>query len=139
MPLPTTDRWLDEAEALLGMGLPARLRQLLKERNGGMIYALGDAWEVHPVWDKRDRRHLTRTFNHLIAETESCRKVDWFPAEALAIAVCNADRLVLMPEDATRYGDTVYCWDFHGEELERIADSVLALVDEPVLRSPVGG
>ncbi|MBX2801822.1 MAG: SMI1/KNR4 family protein [Myxococcales bacterium] len=131
MPLTTTDQWLDEAEASLGRRLPASLRKLLKERNGGELYATDDVWEVHPVWDKRDRRYLTRTFNHLVAETESCREVDWYPADALAIAVCNADRLVLMPEDETRYDDTVYFWDFHGEEVERIANSVLDLVDEP--------
>jgi hypothetical protein len=131
VPLTTTDQWLDEAEVALGRRLPSTLRALLKQRNGGVLYAIGDVWEVHPVWDKRDRRHLTRTANHLVAETKSCREVDWFPADALAIAECNADRLLLMPEDTTRYGDAVYFWDFHGEEIERIADSALDLVDEP--------
>jgi hypothetical protein len=131
MPLTTTDQWLDEAEAALGRSLPASLRTLLKRRNGGVLYAMDDVWEVHPVWDKRDRRHLSRTANHLVAETESCREVDWFPADALAIAVCNADRLVLMPADARRYDDAVYFWDFHGDPIEQIADSVLDLVEEP--------
>ena len=131
MPLATTDQWLDEAEAALGMALPTTLRTLLKQRNGGVLYAVEDVWQVHPVWDKRDRRHLTRTFNHLVSETARCRTLDWFPTDALAIAVCNADRLVLMPEDATGYGDAVYFWDYHGEAVDRVADSVLDLLDEP--------
>ncbi len=131
MPLTTTEEWLDEAEVALGRRLPSTLRALLKERNGGQLYAMDDAREVHPVWDKRDRRHLTRTCNNLVAETKGCRELSSFPAEALAIAESNGDRLVLMPLDATQYGDAVYFWDAHGDEVERLADSVWDLVDEP--------
>ncbi len=36
-----------------------------------------------------------------------------------------------MPLPAPKYGDAVYFWDDHGDEVERLADGVWDLVDEP--------
>jgi len=44
-----------------------------------------DQWEVHPIRDTSDRKRLSRSCNHVLAETKSAQEWRRFPRGALAI------------------------------------------------------
>ena len=74
MPFPVDVSLIQEAERQLGRKLPPDHRVRLHRLNGGNIQAVGDYWNLFPVWDSTDRRRMTRTANHIVRETKAARK-----------------------------------------------------------------
>ena len=86
------------AEAQLGRPLPADHRARLIADNGGEVEALGDYWQLFPVWDPTDRRTQGRTTNHIIRENAALLGWPGLPTRFLAIAAnSTGDLLGLMP------------------------------------------
>ncbi len=117
MPFPTTSERVGLTERELGRKLPTELRDRLMRDNGGEVTAtpiheeaqseFDPYWDLHPVWDDKDRRRAERTSSHIVRETEEARSWPRFPTGAVAIASNGtADRLVLLPES-----DDVFCWN----------------------------
>ena len=114
MAFPTTEEQVDRAEKEIGLALPPQLRERLLAENGGEIAAGDDVWELFPVQDTSDRKHVARTANHVLRETEEARKWPDFPSEAVAIASNGTgDYLILRPSDRAsgQLSDTVFLWN----------------------------
>jgi SMI1/KNR4 family protein SUKH-1 len=112
MSFPTAEEYVRRAEQALGLALPAALRARLLEENGGGIEVGDESWELFPVEDTSDRKHRSRTANHLVGETEQARELPEFPADAVAIAANGSgDYLILQPSANNRLSDDVWLWD----------------------------
>jgi len=99
---------------------------MLRE-NGGELEAEEDDWQQYPIADTSDRKRLSRTANHIINETESCRTWPNFPRGALAIAGNGSgDQLVLLQQGAS-FAPAVYVWSHETGQLEKIADDFAEL------------
>jgi hypothetical protein len=117
MGLPTSESHIAAAERDGHFTLPAQWKLMLLRSNGLTVQANGDDWEAFPVLDGSSRKHLARSANHILRETESFRSFPRFPSEAVAIASNGSgDCLVLFPAQSN-----VYVWDHETGELE-IAD-----------------
>lgn len=119
MAFPTTERFIEEAEAKLGVSLPAWLRARLLAENGGTIEAADDFWELFSVFDKTDRKRIARSSTNIPGETESARDWPGFPPSAVAIAADGSgDLLVLLPaeDNPAALGPTVYLWQHETAE-----------------------
>jgi hypothetical protein len=127
MPFPVETKWIDEAEEKLGIKLPRSYRDTMTPLNGGEIDAMGDAWELYPIWDKSDKKRLARTCNDIVRETEVNRCCDGFPSDAVAIGTNGCgDQLVLLPneQDPSRLDETVFFWSHETREIEPVLEKI---------------
>ena len=119
-------------EVELGRRLPPIYRSLMMARNGGTAWLNGadpDAytWQLHPIKDASDRKRISRSCNHILAETKSAREWHGFPDEALAIAADGSgDLLVLLPHasDGAAYGDWIYIFSHELGEVTPFAQDL---------------
>jgi hypothetical protein len=126
---PVEQKYIDEAQVALGVRFPRNFVARLRRLNGGWVSRNGETWEFHPVWDRSDRRRLSRTSNDIVRETQFARSWPGFPSDGVAIARgAGAERLVLLPSegDPEQLGEQVYEWDPHCE-LVCIAETVMDL------------
>ena len=97
------------------------LRSVLRE-NGGELATDEDDWQQYPIADTSDRKRLSRSANHILKETASCRGWARFPENAVAIAGNGAgDQLVLLRQNGV-FTPEVYAWLHELGELEKVAD-----------------
>jgi hypothetical protein len=125
MPFATEERFIDAAEAKLGVRLPTALRARLLSANGGEVELDDDVWRLHPVFDTSDRKRNTRTANDIVRETASAREWRGFPATAVAIAGNGSgDFLVLLPsvEDPSTLDERIYVWNHETTKVELVAE-----------------
>ena len=116
MPFPVEVSLIHEAERQLGRTLPMDLRVRLHRENGGGIRAVGDVWQLFPVFDPSDRKRITRTANHIVRETRWARECAGFPADAIAIADNGGgDFLIVQPGS-----DDIQFWDHETGETEPV-------------------
>jgi hypothetical protein len=116
MPFPVEVALIHEAERQLGRKLPMDLRVRLHRENGGGIQAAGDVWQLFPVFDRSDRKRITRTANHIVRETRSARERSGFPEDAVAIATNGGgDFLIIQPGS-----DEIEFWDHETGETEPV-------------------
>jgi len=119
MAFPTTERFIEAAEAKLGASFPAWLRARLLAENGGTIEAADDFWELFSVFDTTDRKHIARSSTNIPGETESAKDWPGFPPSAVAIASNGSgDLLVLLPvaDNPAVLGSTVHLWQHDAGE-----------------------
>lgn len=124
MPFSTSEAVIATEEGRLAIRLPASFREYLKRSNGGDVAARGDHWQIFPAFDTSDRKHMSRTANHLARETALARHWTGFPPTAVAFAANGAgDRLVFLPlnEAAQELDSAVFHWDHETGQLVRIA------------------
>lgn len=122
MPFDLAESYVIEVERQLGASLPVSYRTSMLIENGGELETEEDDWQQYPIADTSDRKHLSRTANHILKETEAC--LDWpgFPANALAIAGNGCgDQLVFLKEGNT-FQSTVYRWSHETHDLQKVAD-----------------
>jgi len=120
MAFPVEQKYIERAERELGFSLPQKYVSRLRRENGGEVEVAGETWQLHPIFDDTDRKHISRTANHIIRETEVARKWRGFPAEAISVATNGSgDHLVLLPE-RDRFGNIVYFWDHETSKLEPV-------------------
>lgn len=106
MAFPVDEVAVITGEEHLGRSLPDALRTRLMRDNGGEVRTTDDIWQLHPVFDRSDRKRIARTANHILRETAAAK--DWwgFPEDAVAVAANGAgDLLILLPED-----DRIHRW-----------------------------
>lgn len=114
MPFPVDPKFIDQAEAKLGVKFPDSFRAGMAELNGGEIETDDDLWQLHPFFDTSDQKRLKRTANDIVRETESAKDWTGFPEGAVAISSGQCgDIAILVPEDddSTRLRDTVLHWN----------------------------
>jgi hypothetical protein len=73
VPFDLSDEQLSITETLIGAKLPHEYREAMKIYKGGEASTGEDGWEFYPIKDTSDRKRISRTCNHMISETESCK------------------------------------------------------------------
>ncbi|WP_035612610.1 SMI1/KNR4 family protein [Haloferula sp. BvORR071] len=119
-------------EAELGLRLPPVYRSMMMACNGGTAWLKesndeDDTWQLYPIKDASDRKRLSRSCNHILAETKSAKEWGGFPDDALAIAADGGgDLLVILPDasDASAYGDGIFIFFHELGELKPFADDL---------------
>lgn len=121
MPFNLSEEELAKTEGELGAKFPREYREAMMAENGGEASTDVDDWEFYPIRDTSDRKRLSRTCNHILHETESCRDFGSFPENAIAIAGNGAgDQMVLVKEGAS-FEPAVYLWLHETGELLELA------------------
>ena len=121
MPFNLSEEQLSQTENELGAKLPHEYREAMKLDNGGEASTKEDDWEFYPIKDTSDRKRLSRTCNHIVNETESCKGFGNFPEEAVAIASNGlGDQMVLIKENG-QFQSKVYLWLHESGELQELA------------------
>jgi hypothetical protein len=123
MPFPVERKYVAAAEAELGVRFPSPYAAKLTRCNGGALRAVGDDWDLFPVFDKSSRKRITRTANHIVVETKSAKEWDWFPREGVAIGQNGTgDKLVLLPdpEHPATLMEMIFWWDHETGECHEV-------------------
>ena len=123
MPFNLSEEELAQTEKELGAKLPHEYREAMKLDNGGEASTEEDDWEFYPIKDTSDRKRLSRTCNHIISETKSCKGFGNFPDEAVAIANNGlGDQMVFLKESG-QFLSNVFLWLHETGELQELAAS----------------
>ena len=110
MPFNLSEEQISQTEADLGAKLPHEYREAMKLDNGGEASTEEDDWEFYPIKDTFDRKRFSRTCNHIINETESCKGFGSFPDEAVAIASNGMGYQMTFVRKSGQFLNTVYLW-----------------------------
>jgi SMI1 / KNR4 family (SUKH-1) len=114
MPFPVDPKFIDQAEAKLGVKFPDAYRAGMTKLNGGEISTQEELWQLHPFFDTSDKKRLKRTANDIVRETVAAKNWTGFPEGAVVIASSQGgDLAVLFPGECDRKAlkDVVYCWN----------------------------
>lgn len=123
MPFDLAEQFVIAAETALGATLPTEYKVAMKLSNGGEVEIDGDDWNLYPIADTSDRKRLSRTANHILAESKVCQGWRGFPENALAIASNGAGDQLLFLKNGAAFGPTVYVWSHETGDLIALADS----------------
>jgi hypothetical protein len=127
MPFDLNESFVLAAEQELGARLPESYRAAMLRANGGELEVQEDSWLQYPIADTSDRKRLSRSANHIIKETEVCRRWPRFPGNAVAIAGNGAgDHLVFVKQGAS-FEPAVYLWSHEAGSLEKVVNDFAEL------------
>jgi len=126
MGFPVDIKFVQAAQAKLGVKFPASFVNEMLKHNGGVATTQNDEFHLHPFFDTSDKKRLKRTCNDIVRETKSARN-GWhgFPPDAVVIGMNSAgDLLILLPmaDLADTLQHSVYWWDHETGETELVAD-----------------
>lgn len=121
MPLNLSEEQLAQTEKELGAKLPHEYREAMKLDNGGEASTEEDDWEFYPIKDTSDRKRISRTCNHIINETESCRGFGNFPDNAVAIASNGLGDQMVFIKEYGQFLSNVFLWLHETGELQELA------------------
>ena len=123
MPFPIEERFIEAAEAKLGLRLPQAYRRKLMRENGGELSLPPDHWQLFPVLDTSNKKRLKRTCNDIVLETKNSQEWAGFPPQGVAIgANGGGDNLLFMPsaDDPSTLASDLFWWDHETGQLHRI-------------------
>lgn len=123
MPFPVDEKYIVQTEQKLGVRFPESFRAKMQAENGGEVETSPDAWRLYPFFDTSDKKRLKRTSNDIVRETQSARKWESFPPDAVAIgANGGGDQLVfLRSSQSGNLGPAVYWWDHETGTVHELA------------------
>jgi len=133
MPFPVDIKYIIETEKELGVEFPEEFKKKMTVENGGEIQTEEDEWQLFPFFDKSDSKRISRTCNHIIAETKEAKEWDTFPENAIAIAKNGlGDNLILLPSEInpTILKEEIYLWLHETGEIMEIARTIKELIEE---------
>ncbi|MFC3151919.1 SMI1/KNR4 family protein [Litoribrevibacter euphylliae] len=123
MPFSLSEEQLVLTENELGCTLPNEYREAMKLDNGGEVQTEEHDWELYPIKDTSDRKRISRTCNHIIKETESCKGFGNFLENALSIAGNGLGDQMVFIKESGEYQSTLYLWLHETGELQVLAAS----------------
>ena len=118
-----SEEQLAQTEKQLGAKLPHDYREVMKLDNGGEASTEEDDWEFYSIQDTSDRKRSSRTCNHIINETESCRGFGTFPEEAVAIANNGLGDQMVFIKESGQFLNSVFLWLHETGELQKLAET----------------
>ena len=121
MPFNLSEEQLAQTEKELGARLPHEYREAMKLDNGGEASTEEGDWEFYPIKDTSDRKRISRTCNHIINETESCRGFGNFPDNAVAIASNGLGDQMVFIKESGQFLNNVFLWLHETGKLQELA------------------
>jgi len=123
MPFPIDEKYIIETESELNVKFPPQFKARMLEENGGVIDSGDFLFQLHPFFDKSDKKRISRTGNHIGLETKKARGWKAFPENGIVIGDGGSgDLLFLLHNGNGILSEEIYLWD-HGE-IEKIAQTI---------------
>lgn len=129
MPFDLSEEQLRATESEIGAAFPDSYRRLMMQSNGGAVSAKSDHWNLIPLRDTSDRKRVSRTANHVIAETKSFSGFPSWHENAFAIAENGTGDALIMFRDGDRFEPQVFYWSHEDGALELVAEDFSALAN----------
>lgn len=133
MAFPIDIKYIIESETELGIEFPYGFKQKMMKLNGGELITQDDDWQLHPFFDKSDKKRISRTCNHIVLETKQAKKWNNFPLNAIAIATNGCgDQLILLPLDDNekKLGEKIFLWFHETGETQQVAETINELIED---------
>ncbi len=121
MPWPVAQTYVEACENALGVAFPHSYRRAMMTLNGGAVLCDGDRWDLHPIWDKSDRKRLKRTANDVARETLAKARWSGWPDHAICIAANGTGDALMLLAQASAPDDAVYRWCHETGKTTKIA------------------
>lgn len=126
MPFPVEEKYIEETESELNVKFPPDYKNRMIKSNGGEIDSDDYFFQLHPFFDKSDKKRISRTCNHIALETKNAKGWKGFPENAIVIGDGGSGDLLFLQHNGNGIlSDKIYLWD-HGE-IEKIAESIKEL------------
>ncbi len=123
MPFPINEKYIIETESELNVKFPPEFKTRMMEDNGGEIDSGNFFFQLHPFFDKSDKKRISRTCNHIGLETKNAREWNGFPKNGIVIGDGGSGDLIFLQHNRNGIlSDEIYLWD-HGE-IEKIAETI---------------
>ena len=122
MPFPIKERLIEETEKKIGARFPDSFRRKMMIENGGEVDAASDTWNLHPFFDTSDKKHLGRTCNHILRETEVSKKWLGFPPNGLNLADNGTGNHLVFLISGDKVDPEVYLWNHETGELTLVVN-----------------
>ncbi len=131
MPFPVDEKYILETESELKVTFPNEFKSRMIKINGGEITINRVGFDLHPFFDKSDRKRISRTCNHIGLETKNAREWNGFPENGIAIGFDGYGNLLILRHDGNGIlEDMIYFWNHETGEIEKIAESINRLYVE---------
>ena len=126
MAFPVEKKFIEIAEAELGVKFPESFRNKMMRLNGGAVQWPNEDevgyYELNPFFDTSDKKRIKRTCNSIVHETKTYREQYGLPQNFIVLADSDADLLVYRIEENGKIDPKVYWRDRDTEELVLIAN-----------------
>jgi hypothetical protein len=131
MAFPVEEKFIENAEAELGVKFPESFRNKMMKLNGGCVQIPSDDevdedeldyYELNPFYDTSDKKRIKRTCNSIVHETKIYREQYGLPQNLIVLADSDGDLLVYKIEDNGIIDPAVYWRGRDTEELVIVAD-----------------
>ncbi|MCW3786895.1 SMI1/KNR4 family protein [Plebeiibacterium sediminum] len=131
MPFPIDEKYIKQTELELGVIFPSSFTEKMRIKNGGEILITNNDWLIHPFFDKKDKKRISRTSNHIGYETKEAKKWKGFPKNCIVIGSDSyGNKLILRPGilNKKKLKDTVYEWNHETGETKKLKKSISELL-----------
>lgn len=123
MAFPVEEKYIEIAEAELGVKFPDSFRNKMMKKNGGEVEVSDDSFELHPFYDTSDKKRIKRTCNSIVHETKNSQIHYRLPTNLIVIGNNGGgDELVYKIEGNGKINPTVYWFNHETEEIGHAAN-----------------
>jgi len=125
MPFAIELKYIEETEKDLHVKFPDNFKLRMQKSNGGEWETEEMEIELHPFFDKSDKKRIGRTCNHIGLETRNARQWSGFPENGITIGSDGyGNQIILMHNGDGKLDETIYFWDHETREIEIIAENI---------------
>ncbi len=121
MPFDLDEEYLVAAEQVLESVLPKSYRETMMVENGGEIFIGSEEWQLHPVFDKKNKKQISRTCNDIVRETRMMAEWRDWPSQAVAIGANGCGDALVFLREGNSCGPELYEWSHETGELRLMA------------------
>ena len=128
MPFPLDEKYIKETEFELSVKFPTEFKNRMIKSNGGELVTDEFEFELFPIFDKSDRKRISRTCNHIGLETKNAREWNEFPENGIAIGSDGFGNLIILTHSGDGIlSDEIHFWNHEIGQTEKIAESITEL------------
>jgi len=126
MSFPIDEKYIGETELELNVKFPNDFKNRMIKSNGGeLLISREFEFELHPFFDKSDRKRISRTCNHIGLETKNAREWIGFTENGIAIGSDGfGNQLILTHNGNGNLTDELYFWNHETGKIKKIAESI---------------
>lgn len=122
MSWPVSESYIEDCERALGFKFPENYRTEMMNQNGGAVLCDHDTWNLHPIWDKSDKKRLKRTSNDVARETSSMASWTGWPSNAVCIAANGTGDALIFLAGSSSPDNAVYRWRHETGQTKKTAN-----------------